>query len=57
MGKSGVERVRRFFSLDICVEEHIRAYNAVLGRAYQFSNAETTLVADTGAMGQEYSRD
>jgi len=33
MGVAGAERTRRLFSLDRCVEEHVRLYNAVLSRA------------------------
>jgi glycosyltransferase involved in cell wall biosynthesis len=46
MREAGVERMRRFFSLDICVAEQIRLYNAVLGRAADPHN-EAALPAET----------
>jgi len=50
MGELGVERMRRFFSLDICVAEHIRAYNVLLGHACKFPTAESMLMATKGSI-------
>jgi len=57
MGMAGAERMSKFFSLDACVEGHVRMYATVLGRAGQVHAAESTLVPATGAIGQGYSRD
>jgi len=32
MGQAGAERMQKYFSLEVCVEAHVRMYNAVLSR-------------------------
>jgi len=48
MGMAGAEQMRRVFSLDACVEAHVRMYAAVLGRVDQFPAAESRLTPASG---------
>lgn len=49
MGQAGAERMRRHFSLDACVDAHVRMYNAVLSRAGAAVLADSQPAAMEGA--------
>jgi glycosyltransferase involved in cell wall biosynthesis len=57
MGLAGAEHMSKFFSLDACVEAHVRMYAGVLERADEVAVAESMLVPASGAFEQERSPD